>query len=72
VVVPLVRASELGRIAYAAFNPSFRVNGIKVALDPLDMVAVPVERLGPAVGSLADQGQAIVSALDELFSRAWK
>lgn len=72
VVVPLVRANEMGRITYPTFNPTFSVNGIAVALDPLDMVAVPLERLGPAVESLADHGQAIVNALDELFSRAWK
>jgi toxin CcdB len=72
VVVPLVRASEMGKISYPAFNPTFRVKGMKVALDPLDMVSVPVEKLGPAVESLAEHGQAIVTALDELFSRAWK
>lgn len=72
VVVPLVRTSQMGRIAFPAFNPTFSVNGIAVALDPLDMVAVPLERLGPAVESLADHGLAIVNALDELFSRAWK
>jgi toxin CcdB len=72
VVAPLVRSSEMGRIAYPAFNPTFSVNGIAVALDPLDMVAVPLEKLGPPVDSLADHGQAIINALDELFSRAWK
>lgn len=72
VVVPLVRTSEMGKIGYPGFNPSFKVKGIKVALDPLDMVAVPVEKLGPVVESLADEGQAIIAALDELFSRAWK
>jgi toxin CcdB len=71
VVVPLIRLSDMGRIAYPAFNPTFRVNGIEVALHPLDMVAVPLDRLGPVVESLAEHGQAIVSALDELFSRAW-
>ncbi len=72
VVVPLVRTSEMGKLTYPAFNPTFSVNGIAVALDPLDMVAVPLEKLGPAVESLAEHGQAIVNALDELFSRAWK
>jgi hypothetical protein len=36
------------------------------------MVSVPVDRLGPPVGSLADEGPAIIGVLDELFSRAWK
>jgi hypothetical protein len=36
------------------------------------MVSISVDQLGMPVGSLADEGQAIVAALDELFSRAWK
>lgn len=72
VVVPLVRTSKLGATPFPAFNPVFRVRGAKVTLHPLEMVSVPVDQLGPAVGSLADEGQAIIGALDELFSRAWK
>ncbi len=72
VVVPLVRASHLGPAPFPAFNPSFRIGGTKVVLHPLEMVSIPVERLGSSVGSLAAEGQAIVGALDELFSRAWK
>ncbi len=72
VVVPLVRASMLGPAPFPAFNPAFRIRGAKVVLHPLEMVSVPVERLGPPVGTLADEGQAIIGALDELFSRAWK
>ena len=29
------------------------------------------DALGPCVASLADEGEAIVAALDEVFSRAW-
>ncbi|HPF26219.1 MAG TPA: CcdB family protein [Steroidobacteraceae bacterium] len=72
VVVPLVRAGNLGSTPFPAFNPSFRIRGVKVILHPLEMVSVPVEQLGPPVGSLVDDGQAIISALDELFSRAWQ
>ena len=72
VVVPLVRASTLGSAQFPTFNPTFRIAGTKVVLHPLEMVSVPLERLGPPVASLADEGQAIISALDELFSRAWK
>jgi toxin CcdB len=72
VVVPLVRTGKLGAPPFAAFNPVFRVGGMKVALHPLDMVSIPVDQLGPSVGSLANEGQAIVGALDELFSRAWR
>jgi toxin CcdB len=72
VVVPLVRASNLSPPPFPAFNPTFRIGGTKVILHPLEMVSIPVEQLGPPVGSLADDGQAIIGALDELFSRAWK
>jgi toxin CcdB len=72
VVVPLVRTSKLGPAPFPTFNPAFRIGGVKVTLHPLEMVSVPTELLGPAVGSLASEGQAIIGALDELFSRAWK
>jgi toxin CcdB len=72
VVVPLVRAKHLAPPPFPAFNPSFRIGGTKVILHPLEMVSIPVDLLGSPVGSLADEGQSIVGALDELFSRAWK
>ena len=45
--------------------------GIDVVLHPLDMVSVALDQLGARVGSLADQGQAIADALDELLTRSW-
>ena len=71
VVVPLVRASAIGKISYAGFNPGFKIRGIPVVLHPLEIVSVPVDQLGDVVGSLRDQSQLIVAALDELLSRAW-
>jgi len=35
------------------------------------MVSVAMDQLGPLAGSLADQGQAIADALDELLTRSW-
>jgi toxin CcdB len=72
VVVPLVRGDAVGKSPFAAFNPAFRIRGVKVVLHPLEMVSVPTETLGEPVGTLASEGQAIIGALDELFSRAWK
>jgi toxin CcdB len=72
VVVPLVRASSIGAVRFATFNPAFTIKGIKVVLHPLEIVSVPVEQLGAKVGSLADSDQEIVNALDELFNRARK
>ena len=72
VVVPLVRASAIGKICYAAFNPTFKIRGASVVLHPLEIVSVPVDQLGEIVGSLSDESQLIISALDELLTRAWK
>lgn len=74
VVVPLVSAEEIGKVAtlpMSAVNPVFTVEGVKVVLNPFEIVSVPVDSLGDRLGSLAGEADAIVAALDELFSRAW-
>jgi toxin CcdB len=72
VVVPLVRSSALGKISHGSFNPNFKIRGTSVVLHPLEIVSIPVDKLGALVGSLTDQSRHIVAALDELFTRAWK
>jgi toxin CcdB len=52
-------------------NPVFDINGQTLVLHPLDMVSVAMDRLGPCVGNLSAQGQAIADALDELLTRSW-
>jgi toxin CcdB len=71
VVVPLVRASSLGKTDLPSFNPMFKVRGTPVVLHPLEIVSVAVEQLGPKIGSLSADGERIIAALDELVSRAW-
>ncbi|MDE2417027.1 MAG: CcdB family protein [Burkholderiales bacterium] len=74
VVVPLVRRSALPASASAPgsrMNPQFEVNGITVVLHPLDMVSVALDQLGEQTASLADHGQAVADALDELLTRSW-
>ncbi|AEG93233.1 CcdB family protein [Ramlibacter tataouinensis] len=74
VVVPLLRRSALprsGPTVGSRLNPVFRVKGIDVVLHPLDMVSVAIDQLGEQVGSLAEQGQQITDALDELLTRSW-
>ncbi|MBW8077012.1 MAG: plasmid maintenance protein CcdB [Gallionella sp.] len=71
VVIPLVRKTELSQIPNTRLNPSFTVKGIAVVLHPLEIVSVANEYLGERVGSLAEEGDAIVAALDELFTRAF-
>ena len=74
VVVPLVRQTILPRDTPTVgdrMNPVFIIKGARVVLHPLDMVSVALDQLGDAVGSLAQEGQAIADALDELLTRSW-
>ena len=73
VVVPLVRRSALPRgtpTVGSRMNPVFKLRGVQVVLHPLDMVSVAVDQLGDRFGSLAEQGQTITDALDELLTRS--
>ena len=72
VVVPLVRKAAVGKLSHASFNPTFKVRGTAVVLHPLEVVSIPIEQLGELAGSLSEEGQQIIAALDELLSRAWK
>jgi toxin CcdB len=74
VVVPLVRQTLLPRetpTVGARMNPTFVIDGVRVVLHSLDMVSVAVDQLGEMVGSLAQEGQIIADALDELLTRSW-
>jgi toxin CcdB len=74
VVVPLVRRSNLTPTASLVdlpLNPIFMVEGVEVVLHPLEIVSVATEQLGERVTSLAQEGDRIISALDELLTRAW-
>lgn len=74
VVVPLVRRSALPGdtpTVGSRMNPVFRVQNTEVVLHPLDTVSVALNDLGVKAGSLAEHGQTITDALDELLSRAW-
>ncbi len=70
VVVPLVRASSLGPIRDTRLNPTFKIANITVVLHPLEIVSIHDEQLGRFVASLADEGNRIADALDELLTRA--
>jgi toxin CcdB len=61
----------VGAIANPRFNPIFKIGKTSVVLHPLEMVSVAFDRLGEPVGSLAEEGNRIIGALDELLSRAW-
>lgn len=71
VVAPLVLAEAFGHPLARRFNPSFRVLGTQVVLQPLELTSVPRSLLGPVVDTLRPEAQRIVDALDELFSQAY-
>ena len=74
VVVPLVRRTVLPAgmtTTGTRLNPVFTVDGIEVVLHTLDMVSVALDQLGECVGSLAEHGQRIADAIDELLTRSW-
>lgn len=70
IVVPLVEKSRVGEIANSRLNPTFRIKGKSVFLHPLEIVPVGIDQLGELVGSLAEESDRIVAALDELLIRA--
>lgn len=72
VVVPLVRKEMLGPLADPGFNPVFTIDGLDVVLHPLEIVSIPVGQMGAYVTSLADMGDQIIQAIDQLLSRAWQ
>lgn len=55
----------------ARVNPTFVIEGVRCILHPLDMVLVADDQRGEVVGSLAQEGQIIADALDELLTRSW-
>ncbi len=74
VVVPLVRRSSLGSAAAQTatpLNPVFTVEGIEVVLHPLEVVSVSTDQLGEKVATLAQEGDRITGAMDELLTGAW-
>jgi len=74
VVVPLVAldaTGAAGKPPASALNARFEIDGVAVVLNPLEISSVALDSLGEKVASLADEGDRIIQALDELFSQAW-
>lgn len=66
IVVPLVRAAIYGK-AETRLCPLFEIDGVTVVLLTTDIAGVLPTVLGPKIGSLADQRDAIRDALDFAF-----
>ena len=74
VVIPLVRRSNLDNasaLVGSSLNPAFTVEGIEVVLHSLEIVSVATDQLGEKVATLAQEGDRITSAMDEMLTRAW-
>ena len=74
VVIPLVRRSNLENAAPmvgSSLNPAFVVEGIEVVLHSLEIVYVATDQLGEKIATLAQDGDRITSAMDEMLTRAW-
>ncbi|HHZ22443.1 TPA: plasmid maintenance protein CcdB [Xanthomonas vasicola pv. zeae] len=69
-VIPLVRKSKHSPTP-SRFTPELTVAGHSVILQPLEMTSVPLAVLNKPAGTLKDQGQIIIDALDELFTRSF-
>ena len=73
VVVPLVLRQHAPDVAVSGsrMNPIFSISGVEVVLNPLQVASVAIDQLGALVGSLAEQGQRVTDAMDELITMAW-
>jgi toxin CcdB len=67
VVVPLVRASAMGKAA-KHLNPAFEINRTPVVMSTAELAGVPRRILGEKAGSLVDRRNEIIAALDFLFT----
>lgn len=67
IVVPLIRAAAFGRTA-ARMHPVFTVDGQRVVMGTHLIAAVHRRSLGTVVGSLWDERDTIVAAIDVLWS----
>jgi toxin CcdB len=67
VVVPLITAAAMGK-PIKHLNPRFQVEQITVFMSTAELAGIPVRALGEKVASLKDQRDAIIAALDFLWT----
>ena len=67
VVAPLVAAALMGG-AVQHLNPRFKVKDNVVFMSTAELAGVPIGALGERVGSLREQRNEIIAALDFLFT----
>ncbi len=67
VVIPLLRSEDVAAEAMDRLKPTILVQGVTYRLITTDIVAIPTSRLGDLVGSLEQQRQVIIDAIDFLM-----
>ena len=66
VVVPLLPAEDMQSVS--RLHPIFVINDETYIMSTHLIFAIPLNRLGPKIGSLAQEDLVITSAVDKLFS----
>ena len=67
VVVPLIDAAAMGK-AIRHLNPRFQIGDVRVVMSTAELAGVPITAIGEKVGSLIEQRDKIIAALDFLFT----
>ncbi|GAB6904511.1 conserved hypothetical protein [Desulfosarcina cetonica] len=67
VVVPLVDAKIVGK-PILHLNPRFHVGNTRVVMSTAEIAGIPLGALGKKIGSLKDQRDEVVAALDFLIT----
>jgi toxin CcdB len=67
VVVPLVAVSAMGKMG-KHLNPQFKIKRCSVVMSTAELAGVNVNLMGEKVGSLKEQRDEIIAALDFLFT----
>lgn len=66
VVVPLLPAEDMQSVS--RLHPVFLINDVRYIMSTHLIFAIPIDRLGAKIGSLAQEDLVITSAVDKLLS----
>ncbi len=67
VIVPLVRAGEMGP-SINNLHPTFKIKGEPVVMSTAELAGLPMRALGDRVASLKNKRDEIIAALDLVFT----
>lgn len=72
IAVPLIPVADVGHVPHGVFSPEFQIEGQTVRMDTLGLAAFPRSAFGDLVGSLEDEGDRIIAALDFVLGRGYR